>query len=86
MRPLGDGASKNQRSLWSKEPEMSHNRGDHLRLNAKPKEAFSQPETKKVISEYECAQNALHANFRRLGSERLSRESAAKDSAKQKGK
>ncbi|SDI09464.1 hypothetical protein SAMN05216338_101756 [Bradyrhizobium sp. Rc2d] len=52
----------------------------------KAQQAFRQPETKKVISEYECAQNALHANFRRLRSERLSREFAAKDSAKQKGK
>jgi len=52
----------------------------------KAQQAFRQPEPKKAISEYECGQNALHANLRRLRSERLRRESAAKDSAKEKGK
>lgn len=52
----------------------------------KAQQAFRQPETKKTLSEYECAQNALHANFRRHRSERLRRESAPNNSAKQKGK
>jgi len=52
----------------------------------KAEQAFRQPETKKASSEYDSAQNALHENFRRLRSERLRRESLAKETAKQDGK
>jgi hypothetical protein len=68
-----------------KEPEMSAQGRRPSAAERKAEQAFKQPETKKATSEYERAQNTLHANFQRLRSERLKRESAATDSAKQKG-
>ncbi|WP_128970606.1 hypothetical protein [Bradyrhizobium tropiciagri] len=46
--------------------------------------AFRQADTKAVMSEYERAQQAFHANRERLKAERLAREAAAGGERKRK--
>ncbi|SIO56421.1 hypothetical protein SAMN05443247_08276 [Bradyrhizobium erythrophlei] len=47
---------------------------------------FRDPDAKVVLSEYERAQQALHANRERLKAERLAREDASKREAGRKSK